>query len=154
MVMEKSALLSSCGKYRYWLKRRWGRGQVVCWVMLNPSTADAEIDDPTIRRCVGFSQGWGYGGMYVVNLFAYRATDPAELKRMTNAVGIGNDGWIVRLAVRSHRVVCAWGNHGGLRGSTVRSLLDGLHPMCLGRTKSGSPKHPLYVKSSVALESY
>lgn len=94
--MKKHATLSDCGKYRYWLERSWeetGKG-FVNWIMLNPSTADAEIDDQTIRKCIGFSKLWGYDGMHVVNLFAFRATDPESLYGCGCPVGLGNKDFI------------------------------------------------------------
>ena len=83
--MKRSAEISECGKYRWWLRRRWADGPVVCFVMLNPSTADAEQDDPTIRRCIGFAQAWGCGALEVRNLFPFRATNPADMLKAAKA---------------------------------------------------------------------
>lgn len=89
--MIKSAIISECGKYRYSLSRIWDENKAnVLFIMLNPSTADGDVDDPTIRRCIGFAKSWGYGGIYVGNLFAYRATDPKELLKVENPIGFEN----------------------------------------------------------------
>src|SRR5262245_19133112 len=102
LFQTKEALISPCGLYRYWLTRTWDNSlRRVCWVMLNPSTADAEQDDPTIRRCVGFARSWGAGGIIVVNLFAFRASDPKALLRAADPVGPDNDGHILKSVLAS-----------------------------------------------------
>ncbi len=117
--------------------------------MLNPSTADAERDDPTIRRCAGFARSWGFGGMTVVNLFALRATDPARLRRARDPVGRDNDRHIAA-AASAGLVVVAWGVHGrlGERDRAVLALLSGCRPGCLGTTRGGHPRHPLYLPAA------
>lgn len=150
--VARAADLSSCGRYRYSLSRVWDTSQrLVCWVMLNPSTADAEQDDPTICRCTAFAKAWGAGGIHVVNLFALRATDPDELRRAADPVGPENDGHIFRAAY-GRGVVVAWGVHGGLlkRDQAVLRLLVSVaranQPVaCLGLTRQGHPRYPLYV---------
>lgn len=168
-AVKSSAVLGGLdNEYRYELRRRWGPGQLVCWVMLNPSTADASEDDPTIRRCMGFSQSWGYGGLVVVNLFAFRATKPAELKKrlagtgaveQQRIVGVDNRVHLGRAMREADLVVGAWG--AGLKPwSTKRAemlrirVVHGECPplMCLGRTKCGAPRHPLYVPAAQKLE--
>jgi len=145
----RTALFSPCGRFRYLLSRRWdtGRGTVL-WIMLNPSTADAERDDPTIRRCIGFSRLWGFGAMEAVNLFALRATDPRELGRADDPVGPLNDRHIADAAAGAAAVIAAWGAHplAASRTGEVRPLLPG-SVRCLGRTASGAPRHPLYTPS-------
>ena len=94
IATRKQAVLSDCGTYRYRLWRKWGCGSPLLFVMLNPSTADAEVDDATIRRCLGFADAHGFGELEVVNLYAYRATDPADLKRAGYPVGPDNDAHI------------------------------------------------------------
>jgi hypothetical protein len=142
------ATFSPCGRYRYTLDRRWGDGPLMTWVMLNPSTADAEKDDPTIRRCIAFAKAWGYGGLTVTNLFAFRATDPADMRAAADPVGPYNDRAILD-ACRGRVAVAAWGVHGEYKGRAlaVCRMIDqesnGLR--CLGVTKDGHPKHPLYV---------
>ena len=150
MNIRKSADISLCGRYRWELSRIWDdRKRLCCWVMLNPSTADSEYDDPTIRRCVNFSHDWGFGGILVVNLFALRATDPAELKRQPNPIGEGNTERILWAMRRSKQVVAAWGAHGAYlnRGREVLELmrLNDSGAVHLGMTKAGQPRHPLYL---------
>lgn len=157
MEVERSADLSPCGTYRYTLERWWDREKpAAVFVMLNPSTADAEQDDATIRRCVGFAQRWELGGLVVVNLFALRSTDPAALLTHADPVGPGNDAAIVAAAARSPVIVAAWGAHKSIRGNRdayVRELVerDGTRQLvCLGKTKDGHPRHP--VRLPAALE--
>lgn len=148
-----NAVISECGTYRYELSRTWDWDSglpVVGWIMLNPSTADAEVDDPTIRRCVGFARKWGYGGIVVRNLFALRATDPNELRRHADPAGPENAAYLAQV-VRDAFTVCAWGSHplartSGFRLVTQLSALN-VDIRCLGVTKDGYPRHPLYVKA-------
>ena len=97
------------GHYRYMLGRQWGAPPFLLWMMLNPSTADATEDDPTIRRCSGFAKHWGFGGLVVVNLFAFRATNPADLRAAEQPIGPENDRHLVNAARSCPRVVAAWG---------------------------------------------
>lgn len=153
-----SAVISPCGQYRYQLTRDGdlaaAHGPAV-FIMLNPSTADAEHDDPTIRRCRGFAHTWGCNGIRVVNLYALRSTDPAALWQNANPVGPDNDRWLVEAARDAGEVVCAWGAQARLdRVEQVVTLLmvfAGLRLKCLGVTKSGAPRHPLYVPASQPL---
>lgn len=150
-----SAVLSPCGKYRYRLDRELGgfagEGRI-SFVMLNPSTADATQDDPTIRRCIGFARAWGAARLTVVNLFAFRSTDPDALYSMSKAEAIGpeNDQHIWEVWNQSKLVICAWGNHGKLHGRAADVLRLGSSvstPMALKiNAKSGQPAHPLYLK--------
>ena len=145
--MFKDAKISECGKYRYLLTRVWGDGDSAVFLMLNPSTADATVDDPTIRRCIGFAKAWGYAGISVVNLFAWRATKPRELHKARDPVGPENDDWI-RKTCDGRLVVCAWGAVADVhwrRVAHVVSMLPGANLRCLGTTRSGAPRHPLYV---------
>jgi hypothetical protein len=135
-------------RYRYRLWRRWAEGgAVIAFVMLNPSTADARRDDPTIRRCTGFARGWGFAAMTVVNLFALRATDPVRLRRARDPVGPDNDGYILAAASESDALVVAWGNAGAMcgRDRAVLALLADRPAECLGLTGAGRPRHPLYL---------
>ncbi len=144
------------GPYRYLLWRRWADAASVLFVMLNPSTADALRDDPTIRRCLGYARAWGFGAVEVVNLFAWRATDPRELRRAGDPVGPGNDRVIAEAAARNHAVIAAWGLHGALldRGSRVAALLAPFGARCLGATAAGMPRHPLYLRATAATTSW
>lgn len=153
--MRRHATMSECGTYRYRLWRKWGCGSPLLFVMLNPSTADGLVDDATIRRCVGFAQREGFGELEVVNLYAYRATNPADLRRAGYPVGSENDEHI-RAAVRDSAAVClAWGaNVRGLaRPGEVLALLSemGVRPQCLRVTRGGHPQHPLMLPSSCRL---
>lgn len=117
--------------------------------MLNPSKADAEVNDPTIRRCIGFAQAWGYGSLDVVNLFAYRATKPKDLRQAVDPVGESCDRILIESARSAQMILLAWGNHGQYqkRGQDVIRLLAELEPLhCLGQTQTGEPRHPLYLK--------
>jgi hypothetical protein len=141
MATSSGARFSPCGNYRYELWRRWSDGPELIWILLNPSTADARRDDPTIRKCIGFSRLWGYGGMRVLNLFAFRATRPAALRRAADPVGPNNNRTLRKYAARE--CIIAWGNHGDFRdrAAPVISLLHG-PVFTLGLTASGQPKHP------------
>lgn len=149
------------GQYRYELSRRWGPEPPLGFVMLNPSTANAFDDDPTIRRCLGFARREGAGGIWVVNLFAYRATDPAHLWAAGAPTGGDtNDGAWRRLFERCDTVVAAWGaaTHSAVRPQVDR-LVDtagraGRSLWCLGVTKSGAPSHPLYLRADRPLTSW
>ncbi|MCB9559623.1 MAG: DUF1643 domain-containing protein [Kofleriaceae bacterium] len=137
--------------YRWRLWRRWAEAPPCVFVMLNPSTADDRHDDPTIRRCVGFARAWGFGGVEVVNLFALRATDPADLRAAAAPVGAGNDAAIAAAVARGRAgaIVVAWGVHGALHGRDreVAARLAPYRPRCLGVTRDGAPRHPLYVRA-------
>jgi hypothetical protein len=154
--MERAATFSSCGRYRWTLTRRWDADLLkpcVGFVMLNPSTADASSDDPTIRRCIGFARMWEFGGLEVRNLFAFRATKWEDLKSAPNPVGRRNDATILDLLERCETIVVAWGSHGVLhdRGRRVIELLGGNELVCLGTTQAGEPRHPLYVSGHTML---
>ena len=146
--MRRTAGFSRCGQYRYWLGREWDATIESCvFIGLNPSTADAAQDDPTIRRIMGFAQSWGYGGVVVINLFACRATYPTDLKQAIDPVGPRNNYWLRRICREAPLVIAAWGNDGQhrKRDHWARGALGELH--CLGITKIGQPRHPLYVRS-------
>lgn len=149
-----SAIISSCGRYRYVLTRHipqhvnFNAPTKVLFIMLNPSTADDKLDDPTIRRCISFAQRERATEMTVVNLFALRATDPKELSIHPNPVGPLNDHYL-REQMREHEgslIIAAWGANKFAydRAYKVRSMFED-RLWCLGQTKSGAPKHPLYL---------
>lgn len=136
------------GDYRYRLWRDvGGAGREVLWVMLNPSTADGQHNDATIRKCIRFSQLWGYGRFTVMNLFAFRATDPKDMKAAADPVGPRNDDVLAEGMARAKAVVVAWGANGSFRDRDL-AFADrhaGVRFQCLGVTKDGSPQHPLYI---------
>lgn len=153
--MRRGAVLSNCRTYRYMLWRVWDEDAAIMNVIgLNPSTADETQDDPTIRRCVDFARQWGYGGLVMTNLFAYRATDPKVLATVADTVGPENDQHLRIQAYEAGMVVAAWGAHplAVPRSETVRPLLERFHVMCLGMTKDGAPKHPLYLPKTTKPE--
>lgn len=155
--MKKNANLSICNTYRYLLSRIWdeSKGKVM-FMMLNPSKADDKVDDPTIRRCIAFAKEWGFGGLYVCNLFAYRATNPNDLLNIQNPIGDENSVFIKKYTDEVDIIVCAWGNK-----PIVKSILkeqpliefltfakEKLHYLEL--TKDGTtPRHPLYIKADL-----
>ena len=168
----KSANLSECGRYRFMLRRWWdGRtgGSLrggVCWIMLNPSTADGDKDDPTIRKCVGFSSQWGYRSLVVVNLFALRATNPnvvrdalrgceSAIEALEVTGGLTNARAIADAMFESELIVAAWGAPpwAASLGREVGKT-PGVEVKCLGRTKSGAPRHPLFVAYKTPLEDW
>jgi hypothetical protein len=151
---ESGAVISECGIYRYKLWRFWDDRRPGCaFIMLNPSVADASIDDPTIRRVVGYARGWDYGSVTVANLFALRSTDPAALKSAADPVGPLNDRHVAEVARSSAIVVAAWGAHPGIEGrarDVRRMLADAGIPLhCLALTKGGQPGHPLFLKGGL-----
>ena len=145
----REAIFSNDRVYRYDLIRAWDSRPQVAFVGLNPSTADETADDATIRRCVGFAQSWGFGGLHMLNLFAYRATNPSTLQAVKNPVGPDNDHYLLRIATDVGQVVICWGNHGDLRSRDVAVLMTlATNKLCskvynLGLTKLGQPRHPL-----------
>lgn len=147
--MIKSAEISDCGRYRYSLRRAWGDGPTVAFIGLNPSTADAENDDPTIRRCIGFAQAWGYSSLLMLNLFALRSTNPSRLLFDAAPIGPDTDARLNTDVLGASLVVAAWGAHyiAASRGADVRHRLEalGVELHALGLTRSRQPKHPLYL---------
>ena len=151
-----TAILSPDGLYRYRLERdlgslAGGRG-AVAWIMLNPSTADATADDPTIRRCVGFASTWGFARLIVGNLYAWRSTKPKGLWTAADPVGPDNDHHLEQIARDAELVVCAWGAHGkSHRVAAARHAIEraGRQPHALAFTAAGQPRHPLYLRGSL-----
>ncbi|MEL6468710.1 MAG: DUF1643 domain-containing protein [Cyanobacteria bacterium J06623_4] len=152
--MKRTAIFDPTGQYRYHLGRQWqATGKEVAFVMLNPSRADASVDDPTLRACIQFAQKWKYGSLSVVNLFGYRTPHPQELANAENPIGAENDDHLLQAATKADKVVLAWGNWGRLHGRdrAILSLLNShRHKLtCLQRNRSGQPRHPLYIKRDV-----
>lgn len=160
----RGAVLSDDGVYRYRLWRIWDDDRApTAFLMLNPSTADAERDDPTLRRCVAFARLWGAGGgVVLVNLFAFRATSPDELARAhregRDVRGAERDEHLRKVFSVADVVVCAWGAHPLADDETVRSVLalipSEIEVCCLGRTAAGAPRHPLYLRADTAREPF
>jgi hypothetical protein len=152
-----SAVFSRDRRYRYRLTRRWSQSKSapIAFILLNPSTADATRDDPTIRRCVGFAKARGYSEMTVVNLFTLRSTDPAGLYIASDPVGPRSDAHIERAIVDSAEVVAGWGTHGGLlnRGDSVVNRFRNCNLLAFGLTRNRQPRHPLYLSNSAPLVS-
>ncbi len=150
-------VFSPCRKYRYTLRCRWDElfpEKPIAWIGLNPSTADELQLDPTLTRIKGFSSSFGFNCFYMLNIFAFRATDPNEMKRQADPVGPENDRYILEICrfctnLNSSTVVAAWGNHGSFldRSEEVVSMLKskGTRLMCLKVSKAGNPVHPLYL---------
>ena len=154
-MTESGATFSACRRWRTLLWRRWdGDKPVANFLMLNPSTADEVKLDPTCSRARDYAERWGFGSIYITNIFAWRATDPQEMKAAKDPVGPGNDAAIVRAAKQSSLVVCAWGNHGAFldRSARVKTLLREqqiqLHALRLNG--GGEPAHPLYLPSRLS----
>lgn len=144
------AEFSPCRVYRYALWRQWnwqGYANQVMFIGLNPSTADETEDDPTIRRCIGFAKRWGFGGLLMMNAYAFRATDPKVMKAASDPTGPGNDEALSYRATQVGCVIAAWGAH--CTPERERQVCDvvGKRIECLGRTKHGRPKHPLYLRA-------
>jgi hypothetical protein len=149
-VVERSAVISPCGTYRYRLDRTFAHGEGdAVFIMLNPSTADGTVDDPTIRRCMGFAAAWGHRRLIVVNLFAFRSPSPKDLLLVADPVGPENEVYLEAATRPAARVICAWGKDGSLlsRSLTVRQRLAqwNVPALYLGLTKAGEPRHPLYM---------
>ncbi|NTI22396.1 DUF1643 domain-containing protein [Rhizobium rhizogenes] len=152
-----TAVISACGSYRYRLERSWDSElPTVAFIMLNPSTADAAQDDPTIRRCVGFAKSWGFGRLIVGNLFALRSTDPTTLYMHSDPIGPDNNAHLRAIAACAEQIVFAWGNHGLLheRGRRVAEMLDHCNVSALHVTSKGQPGHPLYVAAATQAKAF
>jgi hypothetical protein len=156
--MIRTATISDCGRFRYRLGRRWADGAPLLFVMLNPSTADADQDDATIRRCIRFAQAEGFPALEVVNLFAFRATDPKDLRRAGYPAGPENDRHIQEAARAAAKVCLAWGsNAAGLERPQIvipllRAACAQLH--VLRMTRSAHPQHPLMLPASCRLQPF
>ena len=161
-----SAVISPCGQYRYRLDRSWSpwerpwpavpeQSLPLLWVMLNPSTADGDKDDPTIRKCIGFSKRWGFSSLIVVNLYALRSTDPTALWRHSDPCGPDNLQMIKEVCHGVRNVIVGWGNRNMLDAHAFRVLEMLPKPVvCLGTTKHGHPRHPLMVPYAQPREVY
>jgi hypothetical protein len=158
----RTAVISRNSKYRYHLRRTFdgNRGPIATFIMLNPSMADHLVDDPTIRKCMGFCATWGCAELSVVNLFAFRASNPAELREADDPVGPENRIHVRRAVANAVAqpspgpVVCAWGLHGGFMAEdkiVLHWIAALCQPLCLGLTRQGHPRHPLYLPYTTKL---
>lgn len=151
-LVKTDAIISECEKYRYELSRIWDESKDLCaFIMLNPSTADASEDDPTIRRDMGFARSWGFGGIVVFNLFAFRATSPGDLKKAGRPFGQENYNYLLK-AIKYPQVIAAWGTQAvavdpNLVEDWTNRLKKAGNCFHLGLTRGGHPKHPLYLRS-------
>lgn len=157
---DSGAVFSENELYRYLLWRRWSDEGQMAVIGLNPSTADESKDDPTVRRCITFAKDWGYGGLTMLNIFALRSTDPKALYRTEiEPIGPENHKYLTYYTTHAGLVLCAWGAHGSLHGRAddVRQLLWESAPgktFCLGKTKAGHPKHPLYLAANTKAQAF
>ena len=145
------AIFSECEKYRYSLTREWDSSkEKILFLLLNPSTADAEHDDPTIRRCTNYAKLWGYGGLYIGNIFAFRATEPTVMRKQSDPIGPLNNGFILMLHKQAAITVAGWGSNGSFlnREAYIKRLLKS-NIYYLKLTKDGHPGHPLYLKKDL-----
>lgn len=152
---DSGAMISTDEKYRYALWRTWDKDKpVVMFIMLNPSTADANKDDPTIRKCIAYAKSWGYGALIVGNLYAFRTRDPKLLAHEEGPIGPHCNSWLYSLAKMSDLRVAAWGNKilPDKRVQQVKDLMPSLHYLEL--SKSGNPKHPLYLRKNLKPQSF
>ena len=150
IIKESGADFSDCRMYRYTLWRTWDDSKSkVMFLGLNPSTADEVKNDPTVTRCINYSKSWGYGGMYMMNIFSFRTTYPIELKKAKNPIGKDNDYWIQKIYRRVDKCIGAWGNDGDFkrRSNEIFKIIPKIY--CLKLNQSGQPAHPLYLKSNL-----
>ena len=148
-AVRRGADISPCGRYRYTLWCAWGPGAWVNWCCLNPSKADATVNDPSFTRMLNFSKAWGYDGMIVTNLFAFRATDPRDMRGADDPIGRGNDEALRNASLDAALTVAGWGANGAYLGRAVQVLPTLSRPHYLRLTKDGHPGHPLYLPASL-----
>ena len=149
-LIYTDAFFSEDRTYRYGLWRIWDKSMPkILFIGLNPSTATEIKNDPTIRRCMCYAKDWGYGGYIMGNIFAFRSTDPINLKKINDPIGSENDFWLKKLHDEADLTIGAWGNHGKLlnRSNAVLNLIPNIY--CLKITKQGYPSHPLYLPKNL-----
>jgi len=152
---DASATFGGDGTYRYRLSRTWASGPTAAFVLLNPSTADAETDDRTVTRCVKYAAGMGFGRLVVVNLFGLRSSDPADLDSHPAPVGPENDAHVAAAAGAADRVIVGWGNAGAKRGRAceVAARLDA-DLYAIDTTNAGHPRHPSRTPYDTVIERF
>jgi hypothetical protein len=150
--MKRDAEFSSCGSYRYSLSRVWDESlPAVLFIMLNPSSADGTKDDPSIRRCISYAKDWGFGSLFVGNLFALKSTKPAGLLDSKDPTGAENQKSLLKMTRQCKLIICAWGNGPTLKKLSAyspeylvqKNLNNKLY--CLTLSLDGIPCHPLYL---------
>ena len=150
--MNKTALLSDDNIYRYQLSRIWDEEKPkILFIMLNPSTADEFVEDPTIRRVVNYAKDWGYGGVYVGNIYSFRSTYPKGLKCIADPIGPENINHIQTLISLVDKVIYAWGNE-EKEPDWLKKIVE--TPYCIEISKKSIPKHPLYLKKCLIPQIY
>jgi hypothetical protein len=152
-MLTKSAAISECGQYRWSLSRKWAVGRRATFVLLNPSVADSEIDDPTLRRCINFAKRENCGELTIVNLFAFRTPNPKLLVQAKDPVGVSNQKYQKIALEAAELVICGWGAL-PMAQQLGRNLVQAYPTIafqCLGKSSSGAPRHPLYLKTDAAL---
>lgn len=159
MFMVRDAVISDCAQYRYLLRRAWDHAKPrALFIMFNPSTADADVDDATIRSCIRLCRGWEYGSFEVINLFAFRSTDASKVPMADDPIGPDNHKISEAAIARCDMPICAWGKFtfGQARSKIVHEMIRSHRPaaFCLGTNGDGSPKHPLYIKTGTPLVAY
>lgn len=144
------AVFSSCGDYRYDWYYRWADGPCVMFIGLNPSRANGQRTDATVRRCIAYAKRWGFGAVRIVNIFSWIDTDPAAMKLAADPVGPRNDRHLKARAAEADLIVTVWGSHGSHQGrdQVVKRIFKGrLHALAIN--KDGSPSHPLYLRKNL-----
>lgn len=150
--MIYDATISECKKYRYRLSRVWNKNlPIICFIMLNPSTADDQKDDRTINRIINFAKSWGFGGVVVVNLYGFRSSKPKDLRQQQDPEGPDNRRHVTEVIGEADMVIYAWGNN-KREPNWLRNLVE--NPYCIDISKTGIPKHPLYLKSILQPKPY
>lgn len=146
-MINSDAIFSENRTHRYVLIREWNLNQPSLMIIsLNPSTADEELDCPTIKRCIGFAKRWGFGKLFVTNLFSFRTPSPKDLFNSKDPIGDKNDYWLKKLSEKADKIVLAYGNHGKFKDRHNEILKMINNPHCIKKSKTGMPMHPLYLK--------
>lgn len=153
-IEDSGAEFSPCRTWRYSLWRSWDTRPLVAFIGLNPSTADEIRNDRTVRRCMGFAHAWGFGGLLMLNAYAFRATKPAAMKAAADPVGPDHDERLRNSRAFAAEFVAAWGNHCDQARAARVCQLIGRRIDCLGTTSSGAPRHPLYLKATTARKAF
>ncbi len=146
-MIKSDAIFSEDNIHRYALIHEWELDRPSLMIIsLNPSAEDGELNNPTIRRCIGFAKRWGFGRLFITNLFSFKTSSPKDLFNSENPIGNKNDYWLKKLSKKVDKVVLAYGNHGKFK-NRHEEILKIIHdPYCIKKSKTGMPMHPLYLK--------